>query len=87
MKRVLPPVILGQSQKLKRKNKMDKSKRMISGVNTLVTIKSVKLDPNSKAYKKVIADSKGVLTGSPDIYQDTTKIMNTKLARKLGYVK
>ena len=66
---------------------MDKSKRMISGVNTRVTIKSVKLDPNSKAYKKVIADSKGVLNGSPDIYQDTTKIMNTKLARKLGYVK
>ena len=66
---------------------MDKSKRMISGVNTLVTIKSVKLDPNSKAYKKVIADSKGVLNGSPDIYQDTTKIMNTKLARKLGYIK
>tara|TARA_R110000823_G_scaffold49191_1_gene124403 strand:- start:381 stop:581 length:201 start_codon:yes stop_codon:yes gene_type:complete len=66
---------------------MDKSKRMISGVNTRVTIKSVKLDPNSKAYKKVIADSKGVLNGSPDIYQDTTKLMNTKLARKLGYIK
>tara|TARA_R110000796_G_scaffold146775_1_gene263440 strand:+ start:401 stop:601 length:201 start_codon:yes stop_codon:yes gene_type:complete len=66
---------------------MDKSKRMISGVNTLVTIKSVKLDPNSKAYKKVIADSKGVLNGNPDIYQQTNKLMNTKLARKLGYVK
>ena len=66
---------------------MDKSKRMISGVNTRVTIKSVKLDPNSKAYKKAIARSKGVLNGSPDIYQDTTKLMNTKLARKLGYIK
>ena len=66
---------------------MDKSKRMISGVNTRVTIKSVKLDPNSKAYKKAIARSKGVLNSSPDIYQDTTKLMNTKLARKLGYVK
>ena len=87
MSRVLLPVTAGQSQKLKRKNKMDKSKRMISGVNTLVTIKSVKLDPNSKAYKKAIARSKGVLNGSPDIYQDTTKLMNTKLARKLGYVK
>jgi hypothetical protein len=66
---------------------MDKSKRMVSGVNTLVTIKSVKLDPNSKAYKKAIARSKGVLNGNPDIYQQTNKLMNTKLARKLGYVK
>ena len=66
---------------------MDKSKRMISGVNTRVTIKSVKLDPNSKAYKKAIVDSKGVLNGNPDIYQQTTKLMNTKLARKLGYIK
>ena len=62
-------------------------RKMISGVNTLVTIKSVKLDPNSKAYKKVIANSKGVLNGNPDIYQQTTKLMNTKLARKLGYIK
>ena len=62
-------------------------RKIVSGVNTLVTIKSVKLDPNSKAYKKAIANSKGVLNGSPDIYQDTTKIMNTKLARQLGYVK
>ena len=62
-------------------------RKFVSGVNTRVTIKSVKLDPNSKAYKKVIADSKGVLNGSPDIYQNTTKIMNTELARKLGYVK
>ena len=53
----------------------------------MVTIKSVKLDPNSKAYKKTIADSQGMLTGNPDIYQTTTKLMNTKLARKLGYVK
>jgi len=59
----------------------------VKGVNTLVTIKSVKLDPNSKAYKKVIANSKGVLNGNPDIYQDTTKLMNTKLAQKLGYIK
>ena len=58
-----------------------------SGVNTLVTISSVKLDPNSKAYKKAIAQSQGMLTGNPDIYQDTTKLMNTKLARKLGYIK
>ena len=62
-------------------------RKMISGVNTLVTIKSVKLDPNSKAYKKSIANSKGVLNGNPDIYQQTTKLMNTKLARKLGYIK
>ena len=62
-------------------------RKMISGVNTLVTISSVKLDPNSKAYKKVIANSKGVLNGNPDIYQNTTKLMNTKLARKLGYIK
>ena len=62
-------------------------RKMISGVNTRVTIKSVKLDPISKAYKKAIARSKGVLNGSPDIYEDTTKLMNTKLARKLGYIK
>tara|TARA_Y100000310_G_scaffold242659_1_gene246830 strand:+ start:417 stop:617 length:201 start_codon:yes stop_codon:yes gene_type:complete len=66
---------------------MDKSKRMTSGTKTLVTIKSVKLDPNSKAFKKVIADSKGVLNGSPDIWQTTTKLMDTKLARQLGLVK
>jgi len=62
-------------------------RKFVSGVNTRVTIKSVKLDPNSKAYKKAIANSKGVLNGNPDIYQDTTKLMNTKLARKLGYIK
>ncbi|MAF24520.1 hypothetical protein CL634_02950 [bacterium] len=66
---------------------MDKSKRMTSGTKTLVTIKSVKLDPNSKAFKKVIADSKGVLNGSPDIWQTTTKLMDTKLARQLGLAK
>ena len=43
-------------------------RKFVSGVNTRVTIKSVKLDPNSKAYKKTIANSKGVLNGSPDIY-------------------
>ena len=62
-------------------------RKMVSGINTRVTIKSVKLDPNSKAYKKAIARSKGVLNGNPDIYQNTTKLMNTKLARKLGYIK
>jgi len=62
-------------------------RKMVSGVNTLVTISSVKLDPNSKAYKKAIANSKGVLNGNPDIYQNTSKLMNTKLARKLGYIK
>jgi hypothetical protein len=62
-------------------------RKMVSGINTRVTINSVKLDPNSKAYKKAIARSKGVLNGSPDIYQDTTKLMNTNLARKLGYIK
>ena len=62
-------------------------RKIVSGVNTLVTISSVKLNPNSKAYKKVIANSKGVLNGNPDIYQNTTKLMNTKLARKLGYMK
>ena len=62
-------------------------RKIVSGVNTLVTISSVKLNPNSKAYKKVIANSKGVLNGSPDIYQNTTTLMNTKLARKLGYIK
>ena len=46
-------------------------RKIVSGVNTLVTIKSVTSSiANSKAYKKVIADSKGVLNGSPDIYQD-----------------
>ena len=62
-------------------------RKIVSGVNTLVTVKSVKLDPNSKAYKKAIANSKGVLNGNPDIYQNTSKLMNTKLARKLGYIK
>jgi len=62
-------------------------RKFVSGVNTLVTMKSVKLDPNSKAYKKTIAQSQGMLTGNPDIYQTTTKLMNTKLARKLGYIK
>ena len=62
-------------------------RKIVSGVNTLVTISSVKLDPNSKAYKKAIARSKGVLNGNPDIYQITSKLMNTKLARKLGYIK
>jgi len=31
--------------------------------------KLVKLSPNSKAFKKAIAKSKGVLNGSPDIWQ------------------
>ena len=41
-------------------------------------ITSVKLDPNSKAYKKAIAKSKGMLTGSPDIYQTTGKFVVKK---------
>ena len=39
-------------------------------------ITSVKLDPASKAYKKAIAKSKGMLTGSPDIYQTTGKFVD-----------
>lgn len=62
-------------------------RKMISGTKTLVTVGSVKLNPDSKAYKKAIVNSKGVLSGNPDIYQTTTKLMNTKIARKLGYVK
>ena len=38
-------------------------------------ITSVKLSPTSKAYKKAIAKSKGMLTGSPDIYQTTGKFV------------
>ena len=34
-------------------------RKMISGVNTLVTISSVKLDPNSKAYKKSYSKLEG----------------------------
>ena len=60
---------------------------LVKGANTLVILNTVKLDPNSKAYKKTIANSQGMLTGNPDIYQDTTKLMNTKVARKLGYIK
>jgi hypothetical protein len=39
-------------------------------------ITSVKLDPASKAYKKAIAKSQGMLTGSPDIYQTTGKFVD-----------
>jgi len=39
-------------------------------------ITSVKLSPNSKAYKKAIAKSQGMLTGSPDIYQTTGKFVD-----------
>jgi hypothetical protein len=39
-------------------------------------ITSVKLDPTSRAYKKAIAKSKGMLTGSPDIYQTTGKFVD-----------
>ena len=59
----------------------------VKGVNTMVFLNTVKLDPNGKAYKKTIAQSQGILTGNPDIYQDTTKLMSTKLARKLGHIK
>jgi len=41
-------------------------------------ITSVKLSPNSKAYKKAIAKSKGMLTGTPDIYQTTGKFVDKK---------
>jgi hypothetical protein len=41
-------------------------------------ITSVKLDPKSNAYKKAIAKSKGMLTGSPDIYQTTGKFVDKK---------
>jgi hypothetical protein len=36
----------------------------------------VKLDPKSKAYKKAIAKSQGMLTGKPVIYQVTTKLVS-----------
>ncbi len=62
-------------------------RKMVTGTTTLVVINNVKLNPKSKAYKKTIANSKGVLNGNPDIYQNTSKLMNTKLARKLGYIK
>jgi hypothetical protein len=48
-------------------NKMSKVYKIIT---------SVKLDPKSKAYKKAIAKSKGMLTGSPDIYQTTGKFVD-----------
>ena len=44
-------------------------------------ITSVKLDPKSKAYKKAIAKSQGMLTGSPDIYQTTGKFVIKKDAK------
>jgi len=44
-----------------------------------------KLSPNSKAYKKAIARSKGMLTGSPDIYQATSKMMPKKDQKKIVY--
>jgi hypothetical protein len=44
-------------------------------------ITSVKLDPTSKAYKKAIAKSQGMLTGSPDIYQTTGKFVVKKDAK------
>ena len=44
--------------------------------NVYKIMTSVKLDPNSKAYKKAIAKSKGMLTGSPDIYQTTGKFVD-----------
>ncbi len=44
-----------------------------------------KLSPSSKAYKKAIARSKGMLTGSPDIYQATSKMMPKKDQKKIVY--
>ena len=61
---------------------MDKTKRM-GGTRTYVIVKSVKLDQNSKAYKKAIARSKGVLNGKPDIYQTTGKWVDKKDLKKL----
>ena len=43
-------------------------RKMVSGVNTLVTIKSVKLDPNSKAYKKVYSKTRRVFLTVVQIY-------------------
>ena len=40
------------------------------------TITRIKLDPKSKAYKKAIAKSQGMLTGNPDIYQVTGKFID-----------
>ena len=42
------------------------------------TMTGVKLDPKSKAYKKAIAKSQGMLTGNPDIYQTTGKFVDKK---------
>jgi len=42
-----------------------------------------KLSPSSKAYKKAIARSKGVLNGKPDIYQTTGKWVDKKDLKKL----
>ena len=47
--------------------------------------KLVKLSPNSKAFKKAIARSKGMLTGNPDIYQATTKMLLKKDQKKIIY--
>jgi len=44
-----------------------------------------KLSPDSKAYKKAIARSKGMLTGNPDIYQATGKMMLKKDQTKIIY--
>jgi hypothetical protein len=49
------------------------SKRKVYQIMT-----SVKLDSNSKAYKKAIAKSQGMLTGSPDIYACTGKFVDKK---------
>jgi len=56
---------------------MDKTKRMTGG-RTYGIVTSVKLDPKSKAYKKAIAKSQGMLTGNPDIYQTTGKWFDKK---------
>ena len=55
-------------------------------MNKVYTITHLrKLSPNSKAYKKTIAQSKGMLTGNPDIYQATTKMMPKKDQKKIIY--
>ena len=45
-------------------------------------ITSIKLAPTSKAYKKAIAKSQGMLTGNPDIYQTTGKFVDKKSSMK-----
>jgi len=59
---------------------------MKNTTNKVYTITHLrKLSPSSKAYKKAIARSKGMLTGNPDIYQATSKMMPKKDQKKIIY--